>query len=85
MGNLFIFGFPLCKNFSKINRKNIKQKIKNISGYFFILIVNKNSIECYTDITANYRVYYRYNKNDNKLIIFDDEHFKLNSGEKKNR
>ena len=57
--NLFIFGFPICKNFSKINKKNIKKKFKNISGYFFILILNKNSVECYTDITANYRVYYR--------------------------
>ena len=70
--NLFIFGFPQIANFSKINKYNIKNEYKNISGYFFILVINKNSVEFYTDIVSNYRVYFMFDKN--KLSIFDDNH-----------
>ncbi len=75
--NLFIFGFPQKKNLSKINKDNIKKEYKNILGYYFIILINKNSIEFYTDIVSNYRVYFKIEKKT--LSIFDDENLFKNS------
>ena len=69
--NLFIFGFPQIKKLPIINKYNIKKEYKNISGYFFIMLINKNSLEFYTDIVSNYRVYFKTEKKT--LSIFDDD------------
>ena len=69
--NLFIFGYPKLKKISKINKNNINKEYKNISGYFFIMLIKNNSLEFYTDIVSNYRVYFKFEKE--KLLIFDDE------------
>ena len=56
--NIFIFGSAIYDDFSKLNKKNIKNKVKDLTGYFFIIIINKDTIECITDVAANNRVYY---------------------------
>ena len=71
--NIFIFGSAIYHDFSKLNKKNIKNKAKELTGYFFIIVVNKDSIECITDVAANNRVYYYNNKKN--LKIFDDQTF----------
>ena len=45
--NLFIFGYPKLKEISKLNEQNINRESKNISGYFFIMLVKKDSLVLY--------------------------------------
>ena len=72
--NLFIFGYPKLKGISKLNEKNINKEYKNISGYFFIMLIKKDSLEFYTDVVSNYKAYFKI---ENKtLFIFDDENIK---------
>ena len=67
--NRYYFGFPVADK--KIyEKKNTFSQVKNIKGYFFIIEIKKNSINFYTDIIGNFRIYY-YKKN-NSIIITDD-------------
>lgn len=69
--NLFInknkiifFGNPIYHNFDYLNRHNIFKEIKNIKGYFLILIKEKNNIFLINDILGNFRCYYFKKKNE---------------------
>ena len=39
--NIFIFGSPIGLIPNRIDEKNIFSQIKNISGYFFIIVIKK--------------------------------------------
>ena len=45
--NVFIFGSPIGLNLDRIDDKNIFSQIKNISGYFFIIIIKKKKYHLY--------------------------------------
>ena len=52
--NIIFFGNPVYKNLDEINHLNINKKIKNINGYFLVLIISKNNILIYNDILGNF-------------------------------
>jgi hypothetical protein len=68
--NIFIFGSPLGLSIERINEKNILDQVKDLSGYFFVIVLKKNSIIFITDPISNYRVYYKFF--NNKIFVFDN-------------
>lgn len=67
--NIFIFGHPLNIDTKKISEKYLMKNLKKFLGYFFIIIKKKRSLILITDVTANKRVYFSFNKGI--LYIFD--------------
>jgi hypothetical protein len=61
---IIFFGNPIYTNFDNLNINNIFKEIKNIKGYFLILIKNKNNIFLINDIFGNFRCYYLKKKNE---------------------
>ena len=59
--NILFFGNPIHIDLNKINETNLLSEIKNIEGFFLILILKKNNIFLYNDILANFRLYYKKN------------------------
>lgn len=66
--NIIFFGNPVYKNLDEINHLNINKKIKNINGYFLVLIISKNNILIYNDILGNFRLYFKHCENGNLFI-----------------
>ncbi len=69
--NIIFFGNPIHNNLNIINKKNLLSEIKNIEGFFLILLIDKNNIILYNDILANFRLYYKENK---KGLIFSSDY-----------
>ena len=71
--NILFFGNPIHSDLNKINETNLLSEIKNIEGFFLILILKKNNIFLYNDILANFRLYYK--KNTKSLVLSNDYNF----------
>lgn len=56
---LIFFGNPIFSNINKINQKNVKKYIHEISGVYLCLIIKKENIYIYNDVGGNFRVYFR--------------------------
>lgn len=67
--NRYYFGYPVGEK-KLFHNKNLSFQCRKLSGYFFIIEINKNHINFYTDIVGNYRVYYYQEKNF--MFVTDD-------------
>ena len=73
---IIFFGNPIHNDLNEINEKNLLTEIKNIEGFFLILLIKKNRIILYNDVLGNFRLYYK--KNRNLLIISNNYNSYLN-------
>lgn len=71
--NIIFFGNPIHKNLDEINQKNLLSQIKNIEGFYLILVLKKNNFLLCNDILGNFRLYYK--KNHNTLTLSNDYNF----------
>ncbi len=69
INNRYYFGYPIGEK-KLFKSKNLSFQCRNLSGYFFIIEINKDRINFYTDIVGNYRVYYYQEKN--YILVTDD-------------
>ena len=72
---LIFFGNPIFKDLNKIDEKNIKNYIHEISGVYICVILKKENIFIYNDIGGNFRIYFR--KIKEKFFITDNFNYLL--------
>ena len=80
INNRYYFGYPIGEKKVFAN-KDLNYQCRNLFGYFFIIEIKKDSIDFYTDVIGNYRVYYYYEKD---FILITDDLNEIYKKKKKN-